>query len=212
MGDPLSSALADLDEPKTLALVQERLAHGQDPAAILESCRQGMATIGERFQRGECFVSELIFSAEIFKGVSRILEPRLRTEQGPARGAVVVGTVKGDVHDIGKDLVVLLLKAANYRVHDLGVDVSPDRFVGALRETGAGVLALSALLTTAFEPMKETVAAVERAGLRPVVKIMIGGGPVNERVREFTGADAWGSDAYGAVELCGRWIGGAADG
>jgi methanogenic corrinoid protein MtbC1 len=170
-----------------------------------------MAVVGERFQKGEYYISELIFSGEIFKGVAQLLEPRLATTAGAPRGTVVIGTVKGDVHDIGKDLVVLLLKAANYRVHDLGVDVSPQRFVEALRETGARVLALSALLTTAFDPMKETVRAVESAGLRSRVKIMIGGGPVNEQVRVFTGADAWGADAYAAVDLCSQWTGGGAD-
>ena len=210
MSDPLTSAMVALDEPTTLALVRERLDAGQEPLAILDGCRQGMAIVGERFQKGEYFVSELIFAGEIFKGVARLVEPRLAAARGGSRGTVVIGTVKGDLHDIGKDLVVLLLKAANYHVVDLGVDVAPQHFVEALRDTGAPVLALSALLTTAFDPMRETVAAVQSGGLRSGVRIMIGGGPVNEQVREYTGADGWGADAQAAVELCNRWMGSAA--
>jgi len=131
----------------------------------------------------------------------------LAADRGPSRGTVVLGTVKGDIHDIGKDLVVLLLKAAGYDVCDLGVDVAPPRFVTALQETGAKVLGLSALLTTAYGPMKETVAAIEAAGLRPEVKIMVGGGPVDEKVCRYAGADAWGADAQAAVTLCHRWMG-----
>jgi methanogenic corrinoid protein MtbC1 len=188
--DELTQAIVELEEQGALTLVRERLENGEDALAILETCRQGMTLVGQRFQAGEYFISELI----------------------PSRGAVVVGTVKGDIHDIGKDLVVLLLKASGYDVYDLGVDVSAHRFVTALQETGAKVLGLSALLTTAYGPMKETVAAVKAAGLRPGVKIMVGGGPVNERVRDYSDADAWGTDAQAAVSLCNQWIGDAAHG
>ena len=127
------------------------------------------------------------------------------TESLP-RGKVVIGTVEGDIHDIGKDIVVTMLKAANYDVHDLGVDVPPQRFVDALKETGAPVVGLSALLTTAFDSMKETVSALNAAGLRSRVKVMIGGGPVMEDTVNYTGADARGRDAQAAVTLCNQWI------
>jgi methanogenic corrinoid protein MtbC1 len=211
MFDELTLALANLDEPGVLALVQERLDEGQNALAILDVCRQGMAIVGERFQEGEYFISELIFSGAIFKQVAKMVEPWITTTSGAPQGTVVIGTVKSDIHDIGKDLVVLLLKAANYKVHDLGVDVPPQRFVEALQETGATVLGLSALLTTAFGPMKETVVAVEDAGLRAGINIMIGGGPVNKQVQEFVGADACGADAQAAVDLCNQWLRGASN-
>ncbi len=212
MDDKLTLAIANLDEQTALNLVQERLAAGYNPLVVMDACRQGMTIVGERFQAGEYFISELIFSGAIFKQVVKMVEPQLTAARpAPAQGAVVVGTVKGDIHDIGKDLVVMLLKATNYDIHDLGVDVSPRRFVEALQETGATVLALSALLTTAFDAMKETVTAVDAAGRRPGVKIMIGGGPIDEQVRQFTGADAWGADPQTAVDLCNQWLGGEVD-
>jgi methanogenic corrinoid protein MtbC1 len=210
--DELTQAIVELEEQGALTLVRERLENGEDALAILETCRQGMTLVGQRFQAGEYFISELIYSGAIFRQVAQQVEPKLAADRGPSRGAVVVGTVKGDIHDIGKDLVVLLLKASGYDVYDLGVDVSAHRFVTALQETGAKVLGLSALLTTAYGPMKETVAAVKAAGLRPGVKIMVGGGPVNERVRDYSDADAWGTDAQAAVSLCNQWIGDAAHG
>jgi 5-methyltetrahydrofolate--homocysteine methyltransferase len=119
---------------------------------------------------------------------------------------VVVGTVKGDIHDIGKDLVVGMLKAANYDVYDLGVDVPPEKFIEVINETAAPVVGLSALITTAFESMKDTVDAIKEAGIRSLVKIMIGGGPVNQEVVEYSGADDWGADAQEAVTLCNRFM------
>ncbi|MFQ5399679.1 MAG: B12-binding domain-containing protein [Anaerolineae bacterium] len=205
--DELTNAIADLDETTVLALVQERLDAGDEALAILDACRRGMTIVGERFQNGEYFISELIFAGAVFKQAANLVEPRLTSAASDPKGTVVVGTVKSDIHDIGKDLVVLLLRAANYEVHDLGVDVPPARFVQALQETGAAVLGLSALLTTSFGPMKETVAAVEAARLRPGVKIMIGGGPTNAQVQAYAGADGWCADAQAAVDLCNQWMG-----
>ncbi len=209
MDDELTLAVADLDEQAVLELVQERLDAEQDALLIFDACRQGMTLVGEYFQEGEYFISELIYSAAIFKRVAKMLEPHFSTTANVSRGAVVVGTVKGDIHDIGKDLVVVLLKAANFDVHDLGVDVPAHRFIETIQETGASVVGLSALLTTAFPPMKATVAAIEEAGLRSQVKIMVGGGPIDEKVQQFVGADAWGANAQTAVDLCNQWIGDA---
>ncbi len=211
MDDKLTLAIANLDEQTALKLVQERLEAGHDALVVLDACRQGMTIVGERFQDGEYFISELIFSGAIFKQIAKMIEPELAGVSSTSYGAVVVGTVQGDIHDIGKDLVVMLLKATNYDIYDLGVDVSPQRFVEVLQETGATVLALSALLTTAFDSIKATVDAVDRAGLRPKVKIMIGGGPINEQVRQFAGADAWGANPQTAVDLGKQWLGGKAD-
>ncbi len=206
MTERLSSAVADLDEPAALAVARDALAGGLDALAVIEACRQGMARVGERFARGDYFVSDLIMAAAIFARVTRLAEPLLPAAPRSTRGTIVMGTVKGDLHDIGKNLVVLLLRATGYEVRDLGVNVPPQRFVAALQETGASVLGLSALLTTSFGAMKATVDAVEAAGLRPRVRVMLGGGPVDERVKALAGADAWGATAQEAVNLCAGWV------
>ena len=146
-----------------------------------------------------------MMSSAIFKKVVARLKPLLVGTSAVSRGSVVVGTVKGDVHDIGKDLVVSTLRASGYDVTDLGANVPPERFVEALKQTGAAVLALSGLLTISFDPMKETVEAVEAAGLRSQVKIMLGGGPVTDQVLTYAGADALGADPPTAVRLADGW-------
>ncbi len=206
MSDQLATAMADLEESTALELVRQRLNAGDNPMTILASCREGMTQVGKRFETREYFISELIMAAEIFKQASALLSSRLRTDAIGSRGKVVIGTVKGDIHDIGKDIVVSLLKAANYDVRDLGVDVPPQKVVDAVKETGATVVGLSGLLTIAFDSMKETVAALAAAGLRSKVKVMIGGGFVSETVQHYAGADAWGTDAQAAVSLCNGWI------
>jgi methanogenic corrinoid protein MtbC1 len=208
MSDRLATALADLEEETVLKLAQERMDAGDDPMAILKSCQEGMAMVGKRYEETEYYVSDLIMAGEIFKEAMTVLGPRLKADSSGTRGKVVAGTVKGDIHDIGKDIVLTLLKAANYDVLDLGVDVPPQKFVEAVKESGATVVGLSGLLTISFETMKETVAALEAAGLRSRVKVMVGGGPVNEMVRAYVGADAFGADAQAAVTLCNQWIGG----
>ncbi|HLA29203.1 MAG TPA: cobalamin-dependent protein [Syntrophales bacterium] len=197
--------LADLEEQDVLALVQKALDNGTDPGQIFGACRQGMILVGERYGNGEYFVSDLMMAAEIFKGAAKILQPAMTGVNTEGKGKVVVGTVAGDIHDIGKDLVVGMLQVSGFEVHDLGVDVPSAKFVEKLKETGATILALSGLLTVAFDAMKETVAAVEEAGLRPCVKIMIGGGPVTEDIRSYTGADAWGNSSQTAVSLANQW-------
>ncbi len=203
MASELTMAMADLDEQKVQELVKAGLAAGVSPNALLDECREGMTLIGQRFETGEYFLSDLIMAGEIFKGAAADLAAQGGTS-GPTRGKVVMGTVKGDIHDIGKDIVVTMLRGANYEVTDLGVDVEPTKFVAAVRETGATVVGMSGLLTISFDPMKETVAALKAAGLP--VKVMIGGGPVSEQVREYVGADALGVDAQAAVALAGQWL------
>jgi methanogenic corrinoid protein MtbC1 len=204
--ETLMQKLADLDEEGTLALAKAELEAGTDPLQLFEACRQGMVLVGERYEDGEYYVSDLMMAAEIFKQVAAILEPQMVGTVAETKGAVVIGTVQGDIHDIGKDLVVGMLRAGGFEVHDLGVDVAPAAFVDKVQETGAKVLALSGLLTIAFDAMKETVAAVAGAGLRPGVKIMVGGGPVDETVCKYTGADAWGQSAQAAVSLATQWM------
>jgi methanogenic corrinoid protein MtbC1 len=192
--------LGDLEEDKLLAAVKRSLSAGDDPLAIVESCRAGMEVVGRRFSEKEYFVSELIVSAELFNSVMKILGPRLSAAAGNGpRAKVVMGTVKGDVHDIGKDIVVAMLRCNNFEVFDVGVDAPPQIFVDKVKETGAKVVGLSGLLTLAFGPMEETVKALKAAGLN--AKVMIGGGMTDEMVREKVGADAWGHDAMEAVHL-----------
>lgn len=204
MEKPIAQKLADLEEEVFLGLVRQELEAGADPMTILEDCRKGMVLVGKRFEEGTYFISDLMMAGELFKQAGEILGTKMALSGDANRGKVVVGTVKGDIHDIGKDLVVGMLKAANYDVYDLGVDVPPEKFIEVLKETEAPVLGLSALITTAFESMKDTVDAIEQAGLRSQVKIMIGGGPVNQEVAEYSGADDWGADAQEAVTLCNR--------
>jgi methanogenic corrinoid protein MtbC1 len=206
MSDELATAISDLEEGKVLQLVQQRLDRGEDALAILASCQEGMTLVGKRYEAGEYFISDLMMSGELFKRATEALGPRIETGARVARGKVVFGTVKGDIHNIGKDLVVGLLRASGYDVTDLGVDVPSEKFVDAVKQTGAKVVGLSGLLTVAFDSMKETVAALSTAGLRPDVKVMIGGGAISTTVQQYTGADAWGTDARAAVSFCNEWI------
>ncbi len=206
MLEALPDVLADLEEDRVLQMVRDALAAGTEPLAVLEACQEGMTLVGDRFEAGEYFVSDLMMSGEIFKQVGLILEPLLEAEAQVSGGSVVIGTVAGDIHDIGKDIVVNMLKSANLEVTDLGVDVPAERFVSALRETGSPVLCLSGLLTLAFDSMAATIEAVTEAGLRDEVKIMVGGGPVDARVCETVGADDWGADAQAAVRLARDWL------
>ncbi len=208
MSEGLSSLLVELKEGEVLTAVRESLERGEDPLSLVESLREGMEEIGGRFERKEYYLSELIMSAEIFKEAMALIEPRLGGSSGGDKGSVIIGTVKGDIHDIGKNLVVTLLRCDGFRVHDLGVDVSPSDFVNKLRETGAPLLALSGLLTLAFDSMRDTVRAVVEAGLRERVKVIIGGGPVDDKVVEYVGADAFGKDAAQGVKLANAFLAG----
>lgn len=204
----LIQELTDLKEEETLSLVRKELEKETDPMAILETCREGMILVGKRYEKGEYFLPELIMAGEIFKQASEILSPTLENSKAEMKGTVVFGTVRGDVHDIGKNLVVTILRAVGYEVHDLGVDIPPEKFVTTLRETGAAVLGLSGLITTAYDGMKDTIEALVKAGLRDRVKVMIGGGVMDESVQAHAGADAYGNNPAEAVKLCQRFMGG----
>jgi methanogenic corrinoid protein MtbC1 len=206
MSEQLKNALSDLEEDLVLQLVQEQMDASADPMQILNDCRDGMALVGKRYETGEYYVSDLIMAGEIFKQANALVGTQFDTSAGEKRGKVVMGTVKGDIHDIGKDLVVSLLKANGYEVVDLGVDVPAAKFVEAVQTSGATVVGLSGLLTISFDAMKDTVAALEAAGLRSSVKVMVGGGPVSEQVRVYAGADALGADAQAAVSIVNGWV------
>ncbi len=165
-----------------------------------------MRLVGERYESGEYFVSDLIMSGEILKKVTELLAPYIKGDNTGASRKVVFGTVKGDIHNIGKDIVVSLLRASGYDVLDLGVDVEPQKFVDDVKQTGATVVGLSGLLTIAFDSMKETIAALGSAGLRQATKVMIGGSLVSASVQQYTDADAWGTNAHSAVTYCDSWF------
>jgi 5-methyltetrahydrofolate--homocysteine methyltransferase len=207
MSGELTKAIADLEEKEALRLAKDWLDKGKDPAAILEESRKGMETVGKRFADGSYFLPELIYSGEILKGVSEIVKPKLKKEiKTERKGKVIVGTVAGDIHDIGKDIVVFMLDVNGYEVYDLGVDVPAQKFVDKIKETNAPVVALSGFLTLAFDSMKETVDTIKKAGLRNKVKIMIGGGQIDEEIQKYAGADAYGRDAMAGVALANSWI------
>ena len=201
-------AIADLMESEALEITRARLDRDEDPHVILEEGRKGMEIIGKRFSEGTYFLPELIFSAEIFKEITEIVKPKLEERTKTERlGKCVIGTVAGDIHDIGKDIVVFMLDISGFEVYDLGVDVPPKDFVDKIKETEAPIVGLSGFLTLAFDAMKETVGAIKEAGLRDRVKIMIGGGQINDEITKYTGADAYGRDAMVGVSLAKTWLG-----
>jgi 5-methyltetrahydrofolate--homocysteine methyltransferase len=211
MAGKLAKLLSDLKEVEVLEFVEKALGKGADPMEILGETQEGMKIVGQRFAEEKYFIPDLVFSGEILKRVVKMLEPHLKdkkAEKSESLAKVIIGTVEGDIHDIGKDLVVFMLDVSGFEVFDLGIDVPAQKFVDTIKETGSGVVGLSGFLTLAFDAMKETVDAIQNAGLRDQVKIMIGGGQIDEEVQSYTGADAYGKDAVEATELAKGWIGG----
>ena len=192
--------LGDLEEDELLETVEESLSGGADPLAVVEACRAGMEVVGKRFSEEEYFVSELICSAELFQSVMEKVTPLLSaSDDEGTKTKVVFGTVKDDIHDIGKDIVIAMLRCSGFEVYDLGINVPPEEFVNKVKETDAKIVGMSGLLTIAFSSMEETIKALKNAGLE--VKTMIGGGMTNDLVCEKVGADGWGRDAMEAVNM-----------
>ncbi len=205
----LVKLLSDLKEPEALAFVEKALGEGVDPMKIIGEAKEGMKIVGERFAKEQYFIPDLVFSGEILKRIIKILEPHLKKKKGEEAkrlGRVIIGTVEGDIHDIGKDLVVFMLDVSGFEVFDLGIDVPAQKFVDTIRETGSKVVGLSGFLTLAFDSMKDTVDAIKKAGLRDQVKIMIGGGQITEEIRKYAGADAYGKDAIAGLSLAQQWL------
>ena len=211
MAGKLVKLLSDLKESEAIEFVENALEKGSDPAELLNDAKEGMGIVGQKFSSGEYFIPDLVFSGEILKSIVQLLEPKLKGAKGDDTkklGKVIIATVAGDIHDIGKDLVVFMLDVSGFEVYDLGIDVPAQTIVDKLKETNSAVIGLSGFLTLAFDAMKETIDAVKAAGLRDNVKIMIGGGQIDEQVKSYTGADAYGRDAMEAVKLAKQWIGG----
>jgi len=210
-GQRLVTLLADMEEEPALALARSMLDAGYDPLQMLALCRQAMDIVGARYEAEEYFLTELMLAGEMLTEISAMARPLIIGEAGAAaaatRASVVIGTVKGDLHDIGKNIVTFMLEIAGYRVIDLGVDVPAQRFIEAIHAHRPAVVGLSGFLTLAFDSMKDIIEAFRETGLRDDFKVMIGGGQVDERVREFTHADAFGRNAVEAVALCNGWTG-----
>ena len=209
MTDALIDAMADMQEAKALQVVKRLLDEGTDPMAILSACSKAMQTVGERFEKGEYFLPHLMMAGNILKQVSEAVKPHLhgQEETGTGKGRVLIGTVKGDIHDIGKNMVAFLLEADGFEVEDIGIDRHPDKFVEAIQAFQPDVVGLSGLLTVAFESMKETVLAIDNAGFRDNTRIIIGGAQVSDRVQDFTGADAFAPHAVAGIRIIKQWLG-----
>lgn len=209
MSDRLIQALATLKEQEALSTAEELLEQGVDPLDILRACKEAMAIVGDNFAAGTYFLSELVMAGEMLLRISQMIKPKLQEAiVGEELGRVLIGTVAGDLHDIGKDIVALMLEVNGFKVLNLGINTPPSKFVESIQEFQPQVVGLSGFLSLAFDSMKTTVEAISAAGLRDQVKIMIGGGQIDAKVLRHTGADDYGMDAMDAVAMAKRWTGG----
>lgn len=203
MAEGLDTSLVELERDEVMAAVKSRVERGEDPIHILDECRRGMTIVGDRFQKGEYFLAELMLSAEIFKGAVAILEPYLAKARPPQPlGKVVLATLQGDIHDLGKNILATLLKSQGFEVYDLGVDVTPNLVVDKVKEIRPDFVGFSALITTAFDSMKQAAAMLHEAGLREQFKLMIGGGVTTPAVKDYVEADFQTIDAIEGVAYC----------
>jgi trimethylamine corrinoid protein len=208
MDQKLIELMADLKEEETAARVKELVEAKTDPLEILAAARAAMEVVGKRFETSEYFIPDLVMAGEILTAISSVVKPLLtKGAEGPKKGKVLIATVEGDIHDIGKDIVVFMLEVSGYEVLDLGIDVPVATVVENIRGFQPRVVGLSAFLTLTYESMKQTIEAIEAAGLRENLKIMIGGGQIDDEIRQYVKADAYGRDAVAAVNFCKEWIG-----
>lgn len=201
----LFDAIVSGDARSAVALTRGALNAGEDPVELVRGCMvPAMDEVGRRFECEEYFVPELLISARAMKTALDLLRPLLAAEGASPAGSVVIGTVKGDLHDIGKNLVASMLEGAGFEVHDLGADVPAEKFTEAVRSSRVDIVALSALLTVTMPSMKSTIEALREAGLRERVKVIIGGAPVTRQYAEEIGADGYSENASAAVALARR--------
>jgi 5-methyltetrahydrofolate--homocysteine methyltransferase len=206
--------LADMYEEEAIELSNKMLLEDKkDPMRVLELCRTAMDIVGQRFEEGEYFLPELVLAGEMLDTIGAVAKPLIKQSEGGEQekhGKVLIGTVHGDLHDIGKNIVSFMLDINGFEVKDIGIDVPVQTFIDEISEFQPDVVGLSGFLTLAFDSMKETIEAFDQAGMRDSFKIMIGGGQIDETVRAYTGADAFGVNAVEAVNLCRDWMGVAA--
>ena len=205
----LKQIVGELDEDSINEMLDQFIASkpGEDEARqVVEACQQGMEIVGSNFEKGEYFVGDLIFAGELLTASIDRLKPLLGSGGSGTRGAIVLGTVEGDIHDIGKNIFRGMAEAAGFKVVDVGIDQAPAAFVQAVRENKPRIVGLSGVLTLSIDSMKRTVDALKEAGLRDSVKIAIGGNAVNPDACAYVGADAWSKNAAEAVKICGSWV------
>jgi methanogenic corrinoid protein MtbC1 len=201
----LITAIADLQEETALSLVRRRLENGEDPLRVVEDCQAGLMQVGKKYEEGEYFLAGLIMGGEIFRQVMEMVEPVVELQlSAEGSGQILIGTVQGDIHSLGKMILSMLLSCNGFTVHDLGVDVPPAQFVAHIKEISPDVIALSGLLTSSYESMRDTVAAIRQAGV--TTPIIIGGGQLRAEVCEYVEADYWTTDAIQGLEICQRLI------
>ena len=209
MSKALIDAMVGMKEQEAISIAKDLVDKGEDPLNIFAACKAAMEIVGKRFEKGEFFLPELMMSGEMLRQISEMIKPLLKegTQSKGEAGKVIIATVKGDIHDIGKDIVVLMLDVNGFDVLDLGIDVPPEKIVESIKEFRPQVVGLSGFLTLAFDSMKETVDMIKDAGLRDDIKIMIGGGQIDDEIKKYAGADAYGEDAMAAVNLSKNWTG-----
>jgi len=205
----IKECIVNLDMDGAVENVKKALENKISPIEIVsKSIVEGMSIVGEKFEKGEYFLSELIVAGEIGKEITKLLDPYLKAEETRLEklGRVVIGTVRGDLHDIGKNIVAMMLEAAGFEVIDLGADVPPEKFVEAVKEHDANIVAMSALLTVTMPEMKNVIDELKKAGLRDKVKVIVGGAPVTEEYAKSIGADGYGETAVEGVRICKQWV------
>ena len=210
MEQDLVTLIAELKKPEAIQVTEQRIAAGEDPLKILADARKAMQIVGGRFSDGTYFIPDLVYSGKILEEIAALVKPGLsQTPESEKLAKIVIGTVAGDLHDIGKDLVTFMLDINGFEVFDLGIDVQPQVFVEKIKEIQPEIVGLSGFLTSVYRAMKDTVDAIAEAGLRDKVKVMIGGGVMDDEIKRYSGADAYGRDAMAAVDLARKWTGGA---
>ncbi|MEF8772554.1 cobalamin B12-binding domain-containing protein [Halodesulfurarchaeum sp.] len=216
MSEEFVEALVELEEKRAIKMAEERLDAGEDPMDVLDDLKKGMGIVGDRYAADEYFIPDLMYAGEIIEQISGLLQEEMPDQESDDIGTIVLGTVKDDIHDIGKDLVYFMFDLNGFDVVDLGVDVQPERFVEAVDEHDPEIVALSGFLTAAFDSMKETVETLENEGLIEVFdedgirdgrKIMIGGGQITDDVRNYVRADGYETDAPNGVTRAKEWLG-----
>ncbi|HKL12586.1 MAG TPA: cobalamin-dependent protein [Halanaerobiales bacterium] len=208
MSTKLIESIVEMREDEALNMVNDLIEQGTPMIDIMQECKKAMEEVGNKFEEGEYFVPQLLMAAEIMNQITEMTKEECIDDTNEEDvGTVIMGTVEGDIHDIGKGIVNFNLDVNGFNVIDLGEDVSPKQYIDAINEYKPDIVGMSCLLTVAFDSMEKTIKEIKKAGLRDKVKIMIGGAPINEEVYEYTGADGWAKDAVKAVKLAKKFIG-----
>ncbi len=202
MSNDLINAMASLDEEKAIDLVRKKIEAGEAAFNIVEQCRKGVEIVGKRYSEGDYYLSDLVMSEAILKEVMEIIEPHFPQNGTESNGIkVIIGTIEGDIHDLGKNIVIYLLRSSGYNVYDLGVDVPPEKFIEAIKETGAKIVGVCVLLTFCIGYVKKLVDLLEETGLKDQVTVLVGGYPVDEQVKKYTNADYVSNDGAKALKI-----------